>query len=102
MRGRADGQMDGWTDGRMDGRKCNDIVLSRHDLKTYFGKYFRDFEKLLHAHVWSGLRGPLGGRTDGRTCNDILLSRHDRKKIFVKKYFRESKNPPSARARDFL
>ena len=56
-----------WTDGRTDGRKCNDIVLSRHDRKTYFGKKFREFEKILHVHVWSGLHAPLDGRTDGRT-----------------------------------
>ena len=85
--GRTDGQTDGRTDRRTDGRTCNDIVLSRHDLKTYFEQYFREFERILHLHVWFGLRAPLDGRTrgrtDGRTCNDIVLSRHDRKKIFV-------------------
>ena len=63
-------------------------------------KYFQEFEKILHIvhiHVWSGLRAPVGqrtcgrtgGRADGRTCgrtdgrrdSDIVLSRHDRKKV---------------------
>ena len=79
---------DGRTDGRADGRKCNDIVLSRHDRKTHFEKHFREFEKS-YVCICGRTDTRTDGRTDGRT--DIVLSRHDRKKICVEKYFRESK-----------
>ena len=64
--------------GRTDGRTCNDIVLTRHDLKTYFEEYFREFEKpymymygLQLACVRRGTDGHADGRIDTRTDGHV-------------------------------
>ena len=65
--GLTDGRTDGRTDGLAVGRTYDDIVLIRRDREKSSDKYFREFEKILHVHLWSGLRAPVDGRTEGQT-----------------------------------